>query len=99
MEEIRRATFQLGSDKALGPDGINMRFFQQFWEVIIGDLSNIFQELYDGTLNSGPMDYSYICLVPKKEGVNTASDFRPISLINGVQKIISKVVANKLEDS
>ncbi len=43
------------------------------------------------------MDYSYICLVPKKEGANSAEGFRPINLINGVQKIISKVLANRLE--
>ncbi len=43
------------------------------------------------------MDYSYICLLPKKEGAVLANDFRPISLINGVQKIMSKVLANRLE--
>ncbi len=57
---------------------------------------NIFGELYEGNLNSGPMDYSYICLIPKKERALAASDFRPISLINGVQKIIFKVLANRL---
>lgn len=45
----------------------------------------------------GPMDYSYICLIPKKERAKSAGDFRPISLINSVQKIISKVLANRLE--
>lgn len=48
-------------------------------------------------LNSRPLDYSYICLIPKKEGAKTANDFRPISLINGVQKIISKALVNRLE--
>lgn len=43
------------------------------------------------------MDYSYICLIPKKEGAKGTNDFRPISLINGAQKIISKVLANRLE--
>ncbi len=97
MEEVKKVTFQLGSDKALGPDGFNMRFYQKFWETIKEDLMCIFQELYDGNLNSGPMDYSFLCLIPKKEGAVTANDFRPISLINGVQKIISKVLANRLE--
>lgn len=97
LDEIKKATFQLGRDKAPGPDGFNLTFYQRFWEVIKEDLVNIFTDLFNGTLDSGPMDYSYVCLVPKKEGAKSASEFRPISLINGVQKIVSKVLANRLE--
>ncbi len=95
--EVRKATFQLGSDKAPGPDGFNLRFYQRFWDVVKDDIMAIFRDLFDGRLNSGPLDYAYICLIPKKEGAIVANDFRPISLINGVQKIISKVLANRLK--
>ncbi len=61
------------------------------------DIFKIFVDLFEGTLNTGPLDYSHICLIPKKEGAKTANDFRPICLINSVQKIISKVLANRLE--
>lgn len=98
MDEIKKATFQLGSDIAPGPDSLNLRFYQRFWEVVKEDLFNTFQDCIDGTLNSRIMDYSYICLIPKKESAKQANDFRPISLINGVQKIISKILANRLED-
>lgn len=57
----------------------------------------VFQELYEGTLSTAPIDYAYICLIPKKEGAVRATDFRPISLLNGIQKILSKVLANRLE--
>ncbi len=43
------------------------------------------------------MDYSFVCLIPKKKEASLASEFRPIGLINGAQKIISKVLANILE--
>lgn len=42
------------------------------------------------------IDYSFICLIPKKKGAAHANDFRPISLINSIQKIISKVLSNRL---
>lgn len=99
MEEIRTATFQLGEDKAPGPDGFNLKFYQTFWEVVQEDLCWIFQDLFDGSADTGPIDYSFVCLVLKKEGARKAGDFRPISLINGVQKIISKVLANRLRDA
>ncbi len=96
-EEIKKSAFAMKGDKAPGPDGFTMDFFHKFWEVLKEDLLNIFADLYNGSLDTGPMDYSYICLIPKKEGPKTADDFRPISLINCIQKIISKVLANRLE--
>ncbi len=96
VEEVRKATFQLGGDKAPGPDGFNLQFYQRFWAVVKEDIMTMFGDLFEGKLNSSPLDYSYVCLVPKKEGAVAANDFRPISLINGVQKIISKVLANRL---
>lgn len=89
--------FQLGGDKAPGPDGFPLSFYQKFWDVVKNDLLSIFQELYDGRLSTRAIDYSYFCLIPKIEGAARANDFRPISLLNGIQKIISKVLANRLE--
>lgn len=65
--------------------------------MVKGDLLAIFRDLFDGTLNTGPLDYTFICHIPKKEGAKSASNFRSISLINSVQKIISKVLTNRLE--
>ncbi len=66
-EEIKRAVFQLGGDKAPGPDGFGLRFYQKFWGIIKEDIFRIFDDLFVGKLNTGPIDYSLIVLVPKKE--------------------------------
>ncbi len=95
VQEIKKAIFQLGGDKAHGSDGFSLLFFQKF-QVIKVDLKNIFGDMFDGTLDSRLIDYSHICLVPKK-GAKTTNDFRPICLINSVEKIISKILANRLE--
>lgn len=96
LEEVKTATFQLGSDKALGPDGFLLIFYQTFLESVKEDIFNVFIDLQENRLFTGPVDYAYVCLILKKEGARKANDFRSISLINGIQKIISEVLANRL---
>ena len=40
---------------------------------------------------------SHITLIPKKDGPSTAADYRPISLLNTSFKLITKVLANRLQ--
>lgn len=42
------------------------------------------------------LNLSFIVLLPKKEATNVMNDFRPISLIGSIYKIISKVMARRL---
>ncbi|GKD03691.1 RNA-directed DNA polymerase, eukaryota [Tanacetum coccineum] len=39
---------------------------------------------------------SFIALIPKSQGANLVKDFRPISLIGSIYKIIAKLLANRL---
>jgi len=46
--------------------------------------------------NFGKLNTVYITLIPKKEGAAQVKDFRPISLVHSVAKLITKVLANRL---
>ncbi|GJR56538.1 RNA-directed DNA polymerase, eukaryota [Tanacetum coccineum] len=41
-------------------------------------------------------NYSFIALIPKTQGAKMVKDFRPISLIGSLYKIITKLLANRL---
>ena len=43
------------------------------------------------------MNATFISLIPEKSDATEVKDFRPISLIGGVYKIIAKVLANRLK--
>lgn len=43
------------------------------------------------------INYSFITLIPKKDSACTPGDFRPISLLNCTLKILTKLLANRLQ--
>ena len=45
-EEIRQAIFDLAGDKAPGPDGFLIAFFQRFWKMLKRDILNLMEEFY-----------------------------------------------------
>ncbi|XP_039116779.1 uncharacterized protein LOC120252722, partial [Dioscorea cayenensis subsp. rotundata] len=96
QEEIKKATFDLGADKASGPDGFPMFFFQKFWSTVKDDLITLCQDFYFGSANLERINWANIVLVPKTNSPEFVSDFCPISLINSSLKITSKVLASRL---
>ncbi len=96
-DEIKRAVFDLGPDKAPGPDGFPLLFFQKSWEFLRVDILEIFAKFHSGTLDLAPVNKGWICLLPKKGSPSEITDYRPISLVNGLAKIISKVLASRLQ--
>jgi hypothetical protein len=83
-------------DKAPGPDGFSMAFFQDCWGVIKGDFMAVFSEFYDRGEFVKSINSTFITLIPKVYGAKDIKDFRPISLVGGMYKIIAKVLANRL---
>ena len=47
-------------------------------------------------INLFSMQHSFITLIPKKNDASNISDFRPISLVGSVYKILARVLANHL---
>jgi hypothetical protein len=84
-------------DKASGPDGFSMAFFQKSWGVLKKDIMVVFLEFHNSSQFERSLNATFVSLIPKKAEAVEAKDFRPISLVGGVYKIISKVLANRLK--
>jgi hypothetical protein len=84
-------------DKALGPDGFTMAFFQKCWRVVEKDIMDFFEEVYVQCQFEHSLNASFITLIPKKVNASNIRDFRPISLIGSMYKLLAKVLANRFK--
>lgn len=52
MEEIKRAVSGCERNKTPSLDGLSMAFFQDYWDLIKGELEGVFKEFFErGILN------------------------------------------------
>lgn len=78
----------LNGDKAPGPYGFSMTFFQTRWKVLKVDIMNVFQKFHLRRKFKKSLDATFISLVPNRAETAYIKDFRSISLVSGVYKII-----------
>lgn len=90
------ATMDLAADKAPGPDGFPILFFQKFWNIIEKDMVQLCNDFHNHSANLERINWANIVLFPKSDTPTAVTDFRPISLINAPLKIISKILASRL---
>lgn len=81
---------EMPSNKSLESDGFNSDLMKKCWPIIEKDYYELIAAFYEGNICLQSINGSYITLVPK-------NDYRPISLLNGTIKLITKLLANRLQ--
>nr|CAD1818474.1 unnamed protein product [Ananas comosus var. bracteatus] len=74
-----------------------MLFYKRFWDLLKADIMAVFNTFYNGTADLDLINTSWLCLIPKKNDAILANDFRRISLVHSITKLISKVLASRLQ--
>ena len=96
-DEVKKAVFDCDESKAPGPDGFTLELYQTQWETMKEDILRVLFEFAKDGIIHGVTNETYICLIPKKANSSKVKDFRPISLVTSLYKIISKVLSNRLK--
>ncbi|MCI21173.1 cysteine-rich receptor-like protein kinase, partial [Trifolium medium] len=96
IEEVKAAMWDCDSYKSPGPDGIKFGFIKDFWPEMQPDIMRFIAEFHrNGKLSRG-LNSTFIALIPKVDSPQRLNDFRPISLVGSLYKILVKVLANRL---
>ena len=89
---------ELEGDKAPSPDGFSLAFYHHCWRVVERDVIAVFEEFFQHSKFEKSLNATFIALIPKKNGASNIRDFRSISLVGSVYKILAKVLANRLKE-
>jgi hypothetical protein len=95
--EIDQIIKNLPSNKSPGPNGFNTDFVKKCWPVIASDFYELCDKFYEGSICLESINGSYVTLIPKISSPTSVGDYRPISLLNTSMKILTKILANRLQ--
>lgn len=96
-EEIKTVFFSLPRNKASGPDGFPAEFFVESWSVIGAEVTAAVREFFISGRLLKQWNATTLVLIPKTTNASTTSDFRPISCLNTMYKVISRLLTNRLQ--
>ncbi|XP_027170927.1 uncharacterized protein LOC113770609 [Coffea eugenioides] len=96
MEKVKRVILAMDGESAAGPDGFTSRFFSFAWEVIGPDVFNAILSFFCGVVIPRFFTSTSIILIPKGPNPQDFSKFRLISLCTFFNKVLSKILADRL---
>ncbi|WRX24225.1 Reverse transcriptase domain - like 10 [Theobroma cacao] len=96
LQEVKEAVHNINKDSVAGPDGFSSFFYQYCWDIIKHDLLDAVLDFFQGSPFPRGVTSTTLVLLPKKPNVCHWSEYRPISLCTVLNKIVTKLLANRL---
>jgi len=96
LEEIELVVKESDGNKSPGPDGFNFAFFKQFWYLIKNEVIIFFDQFHGNEAFQRSLLSYFVTLIPKVKSPLSLKEFRPISLLGSLYKILAQVLARRL---
>lgn len=97
LEEIEGVVRDSDGDKSPGLEGFNFDFVKKFWYLLKGDVRIMFDQFHGNEVIPKAMLAYFVTVIPKINSPLEVKDFRPISLLGCLYKLLAKVLARRLE--
>ncbi|KAL2225212.1 UNVERIFIED_CONTAM: hypothetical protein Sindi_3023300 [Sesamum indicum] len=95
-EDIKKAIFDIGKDRAPGPDGYSSGFYKNAGPVVGQEVTKAVQEFSSTGKLLKQINSTILTIIPKVHSPTSVADFCPISCCNVLYKIIVKLIVQRL---
>jgi len=96
-EEVRAAIWGCDSSKSHNTDGFNFGFIKSCWDILKKDVVAAVKDFAGYGKWPRGSNALFLCLIPKVENPQQLGEFKPISLVGCLYKIISKALSLRLK--
>ena len=97
-KEIQDALDSCDPSKAPGYDGFNLKFIKKLWPVIEDDFCAYISRFFETGRLHESFNTTWIVLIPKKKGILEVSEYRPISLVGSLYKLVAKILSRRIKE-
>lgn len=91
--------FDIGNDKAPGPDGYSAAFYKNSWSIVGDEVCDAIKDFFKNGKLLREVNSTLISLIPKTKHPSKISEYRPIACCNVLYKCISKILTNRIKSS
>jgi hypothetical protein len=91
--KLKETLFSMSNGKIPGPDGVIVEFFKAFYDFLKEDLLLMIRESQKEGRFHGPLNATFLCLIPKKQFPSSFEDYILIACCNVVYKLITKIIS------
>ena len=79
-------------------DGYNFKFIREMWDTIKEEIYELVLDFFVNSSSVRHLNITWVTLIPKNENPSSIEDYRPISMVGALYKIISKILSSRLKE-
>ncbi|CAI5458902.1 unnamed protein product [Closterium sp. Yama58-4] len=96
-DEVKRAFRSLANNKAPGKDGLPKELFEAHWDVLGKHFMKLVADFSESAVLPTSTKDAVTILLHKKGGRDQIENYRPITLLSSVYKVLARVVADRIK--
>ena len=97
-EEVKKAVNRMTNNRAPGKDNINIELIKYAPQIVHDEIKNILNDAFENNTNINIGDGILLPIPKPKKTKGPVTNLRPITLLESIRKILSKILINRSDD-